>query len=67
MSTMTMLDYIDQEQETLTKILTEYDFSANTQLAEMNTVTILATGSSYNACLSAKFAFETLADVTDYN
>ncbi len=33
-------------------------------VAEMNTVTILATGSSYNACLSAKFAFETLADVT---
>ena len=64
MSTMTMLDYIDQEQETLTKIFTEYDFSADTQLAEMNTVTILATGSSYNACLSAKFAFETLADVT---
>ncbi len=31
MSTMTMLDYIDQEQETLTKILTEYDFSADTQ------------------------------------
>ena len=42
MSTMTMLDYIDQEQETLTKILTEYDFSADTQLAEMNTVTILS-------------------------
>jgi hypothetical protein len=36
MSTMTMLDYIDQEQETLTKIFTEYDFSADTQLAEMN-------------------------------
>lgn len=64
MATMTMLDYINQEQETLTKILDNYDFSWDTQLAEMNTVTILATGSSYNACLSAKLAFETLADVT---
>lgn len=64
MATMTMLDYINQEQETLTKILDNYDFSSSTQLAEMNTVTILATGSSYNACLSAKLAFETLADVT---
>lgn len=64
MATMTMLDYINQEQETLTKILDNYDFSLDTQLAEMNTVTILATGSSYNACLSAKLAFETLADVT---
>ena len=64
MTTMTMLDYINQEQETLTKILNDYDFSSDAQLSSMNTVMILATGSSYNACLSAKLAFEKLADVS---
>ncbi|MGG5373015.1 SIS domain-containing protein [Enterococcus sp. AZ196] len=64
MAAMTMLDYINQEQETLTKILNDYDFSSDHKLAKMNTVTILATGSSYNACLSAKLAFERIADVS---
>lgn len=64
MATMTMLDYINQEQETLAKILAEYDFSDDMQLAKMNTVTILATGSSYNACLSAKIAVEKISDVS---
>ncbi|MBO0452401.1 SIS domain-containing protein [Candidatus Enterococcus murrayae] len=64
MAAMTMLDYINQEQEALTKILNDYDFSSDHKLAKMNTVTILATGSSYNACLSAKLAFERIADVT---
>ncbi len=64
MATMTMLDYINQEQEALTKILNDYDFSSDLKLAKMDTVTILATGSSYNACLSAKIAFEKIADVS---
>ncbi|SET17906.1 SIS domain-containing protein [Enterococcus malodoratus] len=63
MTTMTMLDYINQEQETLTNILQTYDFSSDPSLAKMGTVTVLATGSSLNACLSAKIAFEKLADV----
>lgn len=64
MTTMTMLDYINQEQETLTNILHTYDFSGDPSLAKMGTVTVLATGSSFNACLSAKIAFEKLADVS---
>jgi len=63
MTTLTMLDYIHQEQKTLSKILIEYDFSADANLAKMNAVTILATGSSLNACLSTKIAFEKLADI----
>ncbi|EOH74314.1 SIS domain-containing protein [Enterococcus malodoratus] len=64
MTTMTMFDYINQEQETLTNILQMYDFSSDPSLAKMGTVTVLATGSSFNACLSAKIAFEKLADVS---
>lgn len=64
MEPMTMLHYIDEEQNALTKILDDYDFSSDSKLKNTNTVTILATGSSYNACLSAKFAMETMADVT---
>ena len=64
MTTKTMLDYINQEQETLAKILKDYDFSSDSKFSTMATVTILATGSSNNACLSAKAAFEQLADVS---
>lgn len=64
MTTKTMLDYINQEQETLSKILKDYDFSSDSKFSTMATVTILATGSSNNACLSAKAAFEHLADVS---
>ncbi|MDU5509958.1 SIS domain-containing protein [Enterococcus gilvus] len=64
MATMTMLDYINQEQETLIKILNDYDFSSELNLTTMDTVMILATGSSYNACLSAKVAFEKIANVS---
>lgn len=60
----TMLDYINQEQETLGKILNDYDFTHDPALANMETVTILATGSSFNACLCAKAAFEKYGDVS---
>ena len=64
MTTKTMLDYINQEQETLSKVLKDYDFYSDSKFSTMATVTILATGSSNNACLSAKAAFEQLADVS---
>ena len=60
----TMLDYVNEEQATLQRILENYDFSVDSNLATMKNVVILATGSSYNACLSAKITFEKMADVT---
>ena len=60
----TMLDYVNEEQATLQRILENYDFSVDSNLATMENVVILATGSSYNACLSAKITFEKMADVT---
>lgn len=59
-----MLDYVNEEQATLQRILENYDFSVDSNLATMKNVVILATGSSYNACLSAKITFEKMADVT---
>lgn len=64
MEPMTMLHYINEEQKALSKILDEYDFTLDPRLTKLKTVTILATGSSYNACLSAKMAFEKIADAT---
>ena len=60
----TMLDYVNEEQATLQRILENYDFSVDSNLATMENAVILATGSSYNACLSAKITFEKMADVT---
>lgn len=61
---VTMLDYVNEEQATLQKILGNYDFAADANLTDIENVVILATGSSYNACLSAKITFEKLADVS---
>lgn len=60
----TMLDYIDRESEVLGVILNEYEaklaplkeYLAN---KAVNKIMILATGSSYNAVLCAKYYFET--------
>ena len=59
----TMLDYIDQESETLAAILKSYpeklaqltDYAAG---KPVNKIMILATGSSYNAALCARYYFE---------
>lgn len=59
----TMLDYIDQEPETLTRIVQEYPEKLApliTHLASrpVNKIMILATGSSWNAALCARYYFE---------
>ena len=60
----TMMDYINEEQETLQNSLRNYSFNENATQKKMEHIVILATGSSYNACLSAKPALESLADLT---
>ncbi|WP_435928978.1 SIS domain-containing protein [Dryocola sp. BD613] len=59
----TMLDYIEQESEALTVILQEYQeklASLKVYLEDraVNKIMILATGSSYNAALCARYYFE---------
>ncbi|GEN87007.1 SIS domain-containing protein [Oceanobacillus sojae] len=59
---VSMLDYIYEEQVTLEKIIKEFDFN----LPELKDVThclILATGSSYNASLAAKYYMESTGDM----
>lgn len=63
MTLVTMFDYIKEEKDVLSAILTNYDFSKN-DLANAESVLILATGSSNNACLAAKNALETFGGVT---
>ena len=73
----TMLDYIDQEPETLTRILQEYPEKLAPLISHLasrpvNKVLILATGSSWNAVLCARYYFEShfgiLVDVKEpYN
>ncbi len=63
MTLVTMFDYIKEEKEVLSKILTNYDFS-KIKLAKADSVLILATGSSNNACLAAKNALESFGGVT---
>ncbi|MBO0422555.1 SIS domain-containing protein [Enterococcus plantarum] len=58
----TMLDYINQEQETLESIIESFDV-AQTDVKHVKHCLILATGSSYNACLSAKNYIEETAPV----
>lgn len=60
----TMLDYINEESETLTRIIQEYPEKLAplvTWLASrpVNKIMILATGSSWNAALCARYYFET--------
>lgn len=59
---MTMLDYIQEEQSVLLKILNEFDFESES-LATTKNLLILATGSSYNACLAAKVYMESIAPI----
>lgn len=58
----TMLDYINEEQETLENIIESFDV-AQTDVKHVKHCLILATGSSYNACLSAKNYIEETAPV----
>lgn len=59
----TMLDYINEEEETLLNILKNYTLKKDKNLAKVNHLMILATGSSYNACLSAKMFLEKYGDL----
>jgi glucoselysine-6-phosphate deglycase len=63
MTLVTMFDYIKEEKDVLSAILSNYDFSKN-DLANAESVLILATGSSNNACLAAKNALESFGGVT---
>lgn len=58
----TMLDYINEEQETLENIIESFD-AAQTNVKHVKHCLILATGSSYNACLSAKYYIEETGSV----
>ena len=59
---VTMLDYIKEEQTSLTTVLTEFNFDKK-QLAGVKHCMILATGSSFNACLAAKYYMESTAPI----
>lgn len=58
----TMLDYINEEQEALENILRCFDVT-KIDVKHVKHCLILATGSSYNACLSAKYYLEQTAPV----
>ncbi|EOH99900.1 phosphosugar-binding protein [Enterococcus haemoperoxidus ATCC BAA-382] len=58
----TMLDYINEEQETLETIINSFDIT-QIKVKNVKHCLILATGSSYNACLSAKYYIEQTAPV----
>ncbi|EOH98409.1 phosphosugar-binding protein [Enterococcus moraviensis ATCC BAA-383] len=58
----TMLDYINEEQEALENILHCFDVT-KIDVKHVKHCLILATGSSYNACLSAKYYLEQTAPV----
>ncbi|AUB53629.1 MULTISPECIES: SIS domain-containing protein [Enterococcus] len=60
----TMMDYIQEEQATLVKILQEFVPKKEEKRAAIEHLLILATGSSSNACLAAKYAMEKLAGIT---
>ncbi|WP_407370829.1 SIS domain-containing protein [Carnobacterium sp.] len=59
---VTMLDYIVEEQASLTTILNEFNIDKK-QLVDVKHCLILATGSSYNACLAAKYYMESTASI----
>lgn len=61
---VTMLDYIHEEKEVLLSIIEKSEPLFNHAYREMNHLLILATGSSYNACLSAKPALESYGNLT---
>lgn len=61
---VTMLDYVNEEQETLERILTDFSYKKEPTFPKIKNLLILATGSSYNACLAAKATMEKIADIT---
>lgn len=60
----TMMDYIQEEQATLVEILQGFVPKKEEKRAAIENLLILATGSSANACLAAKYAMEKLAQIT---
>lgn len=60
----TMLDYINEEEASLKQIMANYQPVAEPNLAQLTTLLILATGSSYNACLAAKATMEKIANIS---
>ncbi|MGG5329986.1 SIS domain-containing protein [Enterococcus sp. AZ163] len=60
----TMLDYIHEEEPMLLRILDNFSKKTETELENCQNILVLATGSSYNACLAAKVALEQLGNVT---
>lgn len=60
----TMMDYIYEEEATLLAILAHFKTQTEVSLSRIENIVILATGSSYNACLAAKPFFEKVAKVT---
>ena len=61
---VTMQDYIYEEKEVLSTILKKNDFSTRKQMKKTTNLLMLATGSSYNACLAAKPALESYGELT---
>ncbi|HGH4039167.1 SIS domain-containing protein [Enterococcus sp. C76] len=61
---VTMQDYIYEEKEVLSTILKKNDFSTRKQMKKTTNLLMLATGSSYNACLAAKLALESYGELT---
>lgn len=59
----TMLDYINEEEATLQNILADFSLKKVSGYEKINNLLILATGSSYNACLAAKVTLEKFADI----
>ncbi|WP_086350977.1 SIS domain-containing protein [Candidatus Enterococcus clewellii] len=60
----TMMDYIHEEKEVLEKIITAFQLVETQQAAKMKNCLILATGSSMNACMAAKYYMEKTAKIT---
>lgn len=59
-----MLDYINEEEAILSNILATYELRENDELKPIRNLLILATGSSYNACLAAKTIMEKIANLS---
>ena len=55
---------IYEEKEVLSTILKKNDFSTRKQIEKTTNLLMLATGSSYNACLAAKPALESYGELT---
>lgn len=60
----TMLDYINEEKTALSAILNKYAAKETSEYSGIKNLLILATGSSYNACLAAKATMEKIANIS---